>query len=128
MERERELGPARRLGRGFLARGFGLKNLLLACGVDVAGPVATAADAERLISDHLPDIAIVDLNLRDGEAAYDLIDRLHEQGVRVIVITGYSEVQLAPGKAAAILHKPFGDEQLLAALHRVTKGAKSGPS
>ena len=30
---------------------------------------------------------------------------------------------LAPGKAAAILHKPFGDEQLLAALHRVTKGA-----
>ena len=35
---------------------------------------------------------------------------------------------LAPGKAAAILHKPFGDEQLLAAVHRVTKGAKSGPS
>ena len=108
--------------------GFGLKNLLLAWGIDVAGPVATAADAERLISEHVPDVAIVDLNLRDGEAAYDLIDRLHEQGVRVIVMTGYSQVQLAPGKAAAILHKPFADEQLLTALHRVTKGAKSGPS
>jgi DNA-binding response OmpR family regulator len=103
--------------------GFGLKNLLLAWGVDVDGPVATAADAERLISKHVPDLAIVDLNLRDGEAAYDLIDRLHEQGVRVIVMTGYSQVQLAPGKAAAILHKPFGDEQLLAALHRATKRA-----
>jgi len=38
------------------------------------------------------------------------------------VMTGYSQVQLAPGKAAAILHKPFSDEQLLAALHQVTKG------
>ena len=78
---------------------------------------------ERLISERLPDVAIVDLNLHDGEPAYDLINSLHEQGVHVIVMTGYSQVQLAPGKAAAILHKPFGDEQLLAALHRVTKGA-----
>ena len=102
--------------------GFGLKNLLLACEVNVAGPVATAAEAKRLISEHVPDVAIVDLNLRGGEAAYDLIDRLHEQGVRVIVITGYSQFEFAPGKAAAILHKPFSDEQLLAALHKVTKG------
>jgi len=102
--------------------GFGLKNLLLAWEVDVAGPVATAAEGERLTSERLPDVAIVDLNLRGGEAANDLIDRLHEQGVRVIVMTGYSQVQLAPGKAAAILHKPFSDEQLLAALHQVTKG------
>jgi DNA-binding response OmpR family regulator len=103
--------------------GFGLKNLLLAWEVDVAGPVATAVEGERLISEHMPDVAIVDLNLRGGEPAYDLIDRLHEQGVRVIAMTGYSQVQLAPGKAAAILHKPFSDEQLLAALHQVTKGA-----
>jgi DNA-binding response OmpR family regulator len=102
--------------------GFGLKNLLLAWEVDVAGPVATVAEAERLTSEHMPDVAIVDLNLRGGEAAYDLIDRLCEQGVRVIAMTGYSQIQLAPGKAAAILHKPFSDEQLLAALHQVTKG------
>jgi hypothetical protein len=34
----------------------------------VDGPVATAADAERLISKQVPDLAIVDLNLRDGRA------------------------------------------------------------
>jgi DNA-binding NarL/FixJ family response regulator len=101
---------------------FGLKNLLLACEANVAGPVATAAEAKRLISEHLPDVAIVDLNLRGGEPAYDLIDWLHEQGVRVVVMTGYSHVERVQGKAAAILHKPFSDEQLLAALHQVTKG------
>ena len=47
----------------------GLRSLLLACGADVAGPVATSADAERLISKHVPDVALVDLYLRGGELA-----------------------------------------------------------
>jgi hypothetical protein len=41
---------------------------------------------------------------------------LHEKAVRVIVTTGYSDVQVAPGTVAAILRKPFSEEQLLAAL------------
>jgi DNA-binding NtrC family response regulator len=96
--------------------GLGLKNLLEAWEVSVAGPVATAADAERLISEQVPDVALVDLSLRGGEWAYNLIDRLHEKAVRVIVTTGYSHVQATPGTVAAILRKPFSEEQLLAAL------------
>jgi CheY-like chemotaxis protein len=94
----------------------GLRNLLRACGADVVGPVATTADALRLISEHAPSAALVDLNLRGGEQAHDLIDRLYEQGVRVIVTTGYSDVQVA--KAAAILRKPIDEVQLLDALNR----------
>jgi CheY-like chemotaxis protein len=94
----------------------GLRNLLRACGADVLGPVATTADALRLISEHVPSAALVDLNLRGGEQAYGLIDRLHEKGIRVIVTTGYSNVQVA--KAAAILRKPIDEAQLLDALGR----------
>jgi CheY-like chemotaxis protein len=97
----------------------GLRSLLLAYGADVVGPVATTADAERMIAEHVPDVALVDLNLRGGERAHDLIDRLHEKGIRVIVTTGYSDVEVA--KAAAILRKPISDAQLLDAL-------KQGPA
>src|ERR1051325_3486708 len=59
--------------------GNAIKRLLRALGADVAGPAATAADADRLVAERTPDVAIVDMNLRGGERANDLIDRLHEQ-------------------------------------------------
>ncbi len=100
--------------------GIALKNQLRALGADVTGPVATAADAERLISEHAPDAALVDFNLRGGERADSLIDRLQDQGVPVIVTSGYAVLPLAPGKVAAILQKPIDEAQLIAALRPVT--------
>jgi len=100
--------------------GIAMERLLRAYGADVVGPAPTTADAERLISDRAPDVALVDINLRGGERAYDLIDRLHDRGVRVIVISGYGDLALAPGKAAAILQKPVNDTELLASLRPMT--------
>lgn len=96
-----------------------MTRLLNALGADLAGPVATAADAERLISECRPDVALVDFSLRDGESAHDLIDRLQDQGISVIVITGYEVVPLAPGKVKAILQKPVSAAQLVATVHQV---------
>ena len=104
--------------------GINLKSLLRALGADVLGPVATTSDAERLISGHLPDAALVDFGLRGDELAHGLIDRLHNQGVRLVVISGYADLPLAPGKVAAILHKPIREELLLAALRPITKAAQ----
>ena len=101
--------------------GTAMKSFLRACGADVAGPVATAAQASRLMSEQVPDVALIDFNLRGGERADDLIDQLNNRGVRVIVTTGYADVPLAPGKAAAILQKPVSETQLLAALRPLTK-------
>ena len=60
--------------------GNAIKRLLRVLGADVAGPAATIADAERLIAERKPDVAIVDINLRDGERANPLLDRLQEEG------------------------------------------------
>jgi DNA-binding response OmpR family regulator len=46
--------------------GINLKSLLRALGAEVVGPVATASDAERLMSGLTPDVALVDFNLRGG--------------------------------------------------------------
>jgi len=104
--------------------GMNLKSLLRALGAEVMGPVATAADAERLISGLTPDVALVDFNLRGGELAHGLIDRLHDRGIRTVVISGYSDVPVAPGKVAATLQKPIGEEQLLAALRPSAAAAR----
>jgi CheY-like chemotaxis protein len=93
--------------------GTALSSLLRSLGADVAGPVATSADAERLAGERTPDVAIVDINLRGGELAYRLIDRLNDGGIRVIVTSGYADVPLAAGKAVAVLAKPIREEQLL---------------
>lgn len=103
--------------------GMAMKDLLRSLGADVAGPVATAADADRLIAGQAPDVALVDFNLRGGERADGLIDRLHDQGIRVIVTTGYADVPLASGKVVAILPKPISEAQLLATLRPAANSA-----
>lgn len=94
--------------------GMAMKRLLQVLGADVAGPAATGAEAERLLSEHVPDLALVDFHLREGELANGLIDRLHDQGVKVVVITGYAVLPVPPKNVAAILQKPVSKELLLA--------------
>jgi ActR/RegA family two-component response regulator len=98
--------------------GRGLKMLLESCGAQVMGPVATVAEAERLTAMRSPDVAIVDVNLRRGERSHGLIDRLHGQGIRVVVMTGYANTSLPFGKATTILQKPMREDLLLASLRR----------
>lgn len=98
--------------------GIALKSLLRSFDAEVDGPVATTADAEHLISAHVPDAAIVDINLRQGERSYGLIDRLIGQGVPVVVTSGYSDLPLVPAKAH-ILEKPISEEKLIAILRSV---------
>jgi DNA-binding NtrC family response regulator len=100
--------------------GTGLKMLLESWGAVVSGPAATTADAVRLVCERTPDVALVDINLRDGEQSYCLINQLHEQGISVVVVSGYADVSPAVGKATAILQKPIREDVLLASIRRVT--------
>lgn len=82
-----------------------LMVLLANLGMEVAGPAATVAEAERLAARHRPELAVVDINLK-GEMAYDLVSQLHDGGVRVIVVSGYSVLPRLSGKTVAVLQKP----------------------
>lgn len=98
--------------------GMALKSLLRSLDAEVDGPVATTMDAEHLISENVPDAAVVDINLRQGERSYGLIDRLIGQGVPVIVTSGYSDLPMVPAKAH-ILEKPISEEKLITILRSV---------
>jgi len=96
--------------------GTGLKMLLETWGADPVGPVATVEDARCLVSERAPVVALVDINLRNGEQSYGLINWLHERGIRIIVISGYPDISLAKEKAMAIMPKPMREDLLLASL------------
>ena len=67
----------------------------------------------------------MDIHLRDGELTYGLIDRLNERGVRIVVTTGYADIEVAPEKVVAILRKPIDGSQLLAILQQVAAAKTS---
>ncbi len=93
-----------------------ITRLLSALGAEVSGPVATSADAQRLACEQPPDAALVDFSLRGNEVADRLIERLHQLGIHVVVITGYTELPSVRRHAVTILHKPVTEAALLDSL------------
>jgi len=102
--------------------GDALKAFLELLGASVAGPATTTAEAETLLIERLPDVALVDFRLRGGELSYGLITRLHEQGMDVIMLSGSFEFPPPSSVAGAtMLEKPFSESQLLAYLGPIAK-------
>jgi CheY-like chemotaxis protein len=99
--------------------GTAVTDLLKDLGAEVIGPAATGADAQHLAAEQRPDAAFVDFHLRAGELADRLIDWLHEQGIHVVVITGYAVLPAVPRHAVVILHKPLSEAALLGSLRPV---------
>jgi ActR/RegA family two-component response regulator len=75
-------------------------------GMEVSGPTATTADALRLATEQRPSLAIVDVNLK-GEMANGLIDQLHDQRIRIVLVSGYAVLPRLTGRLAAVLQKAF---------------------
>lgn len=92
-------------------------------GIVIEGVVADAINADTLACERAPEFAVVDLKLRDG-MAFDLIDRLHDLGIRVVVISGFSTFSIPVTKASAVLQKPFGGDELVAALCDILSGTR----
>ncbi len=97
--------------------GEAVKKHLELLGAMVAGPATTTAEAEGLLTEHLPDVALVDFHLREGERSDGLIARLHAQGVPVIMLSGSFEFPPLPSvEGATFLEKPVSEAKLLAHL------------
>jgi DNA-binding response OmpR family regulator len=94
-----------------------VKSLLENAGVTVDGPASSLSQAEALLRERAPDVAIVDINIK-GRMSFGLIDSLVALQIPVIVVSGYDEAARLEGKATAILAKPVRASELLATLAR----------
>ena len=107
--------------------GEAVKKHLELLGAKVAGPAATVAEAEGLLNEHPPDVALVDFHLREVKRSDGLIARLHEQSVPVIMLSGSFEFpRLSSVVGTTFREKPVGEAQLLA--HLSPLAAKKGNS
>jgi DNA-binding response OmpR family regulator len=88
----------------------------------VTGPTSKIAEAERLAVDEKPELALVDLYLK-GEMSWGLVDWLHQRGLGVIVLSGYTGLTPSLDKARAIVQKPFGADELVATMQDVMLAA-----
>jgi DNA-binding NtrC family response regulator len=100
-----------------------LKSMLEQIGMHVVGPTATTTQARGLVAAQRPQLAIVDINLKQ-ETSHGLIDELNEQGVRIIVITGYAASLVSKESVAAILQKPFSGSELITTINRVVASTR----
>jgi DNA-binding response OmpR family regulator len=95
-----------------------LELILKRHGWRVLGPAASVAQALRLLDkSELPDVALLDVNLR-GEPAAPVAEVLGAQGVPFVLASAYDRAdQIAPVLAGAPnVGKPFDEGRLLAAL------------
>ena len=95
-----------------------LRRLLQSAGMEVE----TSSSAEGFLHATLrrePDCLVLDIRM-PGISGPELRDRLYAMGRRipVVFITAHGEGEDGTAAAqATILHKPFGDEELLNAIH-----------
>ena len=85
-----------------------LEDFLDTLGYKVAGTADRVAEALVLIGNDCCDAAIIDVNLREGEASWPVADALKAAGKPFVFATGGQGDAIAPEHAGApVLPKPF---------------------
>jgi CheY-like chemotaxis protein len=90
-----------------------LESVLQDLGCEIIGPVADVADLLQQFEAHHPDGALLDINLR-GKQVFAVLPRLIQQGVPVIITSGYDDVTLIPQDFRELprISKPFNQTAL----------------
>ena len=105
-----------------------LKEILLGAGYDVVGETGRGDEAVRLVEEHQPDLAILDIKMpgMDGIRAAREITARHQ--VAVLLLTAFSQRDLIEeardSGVSAYLIKPFQSRELLPAIADVLAKAR----
>jgi CheY-like chemotaxis protein len=96
--------------------------------VGVADNLVRAVEAARK---HQPDLALVDVQLKDGDTGIEVERIMRQSGIPCIFVTGFPEALLTgkAGEPAFVLTKPFDPHALAATISQVlAKSARSRES
>ena len=100
-----------------------LRARLMDAGYDVVGIADRGERALMLAEEKKPQVAIVDIMLKDAVDGISVGQYLTERGVAVIHLTALFERALREtrGYAVELLSKPFTDQELLAAVEKALR-------
>jgi DNA-binding response OmpR family regulator len=93
-----------------------LEDILIDCGHDVVGNVSDLASADGITE--AADVALVDLNLRDGLTGPEIARRLCDRfGTRIIYVTANpSQIDMPAECTLGVIQKPFSRGAIQAAV------------
>ena len=97
-----------------------LEIILEQAGCAVIGWATDASEAWEIAQRHRPQVAIVDIQLRNGDDGIELASKLQKDGVEVIFVTAQSDPATI-ARAQAVPHrayicKPYRAEKIVDAL------------
>ena len=95
--------------------GYDLAFSVVDAGGEPIGPIASVSDALNELDGGMPDAAILDVNLIDGDVT-PVLQRLIEEGVTVVVNTGTRLPEGAGGAHVPVFIKPTKPEVLIHAI------------
>ena len=96
--------------------GLSLEAYLAEAGYDPVGPFATNGEALRSIEEAAPDLAILDVLLKDGPCT-PLVRELRRRGVPFAIYSGMKPAAVPPELAGVPwLEKPVAREELIRAI------------
>lgn len=99
-----------------------LEDILLDSGYAVLGTIPDFASLSTV--EEAPDVALVDLNLRDGLTGPAVAQALAGRGSRVIYVTANPAQIGSPAETAiGVVQKPFSREGILSAITYALKGS-----
>jgi DNA-binding response OmpR family regulator len=103
-----------------------LAETLLDAGHEVSGPAAHELEALGFADATMPDLALVDIELRGGESGVEVARALLRRGVPSIFVTGQTrQARTNHALALGLVAKPYTPTSLIAVLAWV-EAARSG--
>lgn len=85
-------------------------------GYTILGPCGDLKSARAALAGNRPKVALLDVNLGRGETSFPLAEELHDLGVPVVFLSGYSSGTVAVPdrlRGASRLVKPVPESELL---------------
>lgn len=94
---------------------------LRSAGASILGPIGSLEEAlERVVCEATPDLAVLDINLRD-HAVYPLVDQLTARGVPVLFVTGYEATSVPDRyRHVPMVQKPATAADIIPLVHELT--------
>ena len=91
--------------------------------IKIAGSWTEVDDAVRGIREKQPDLVFLDVELKDGQTGFDVLDQIHDRNFDVIFVSGYDRYAIRAFQFSAIhyLEKPVDSALLREAIARVVK-------
>ena len=97
-----------------------VEDLLSDLGCRVVGPASSASEAARAAEREAFDLALLDVNLGDGQTSFETAEILRARGVPFAFVTGYGDQGVRPDlRDAPVLSKPIDPRQLAMVIERL---------